>query len=161
MNRLRPALRSDVLHVMTHLRPDDEQEVRYTRGWFDAGRMADIIVSYPGYACVYVAPDGEPVAAAGLREIFWRLSVAWMLATPRFPEIAKTATRLIRDRLDAERASSATLEIQAYSWNGHSDSGPWLALLGFEGGERIDLHGQPFTVYVRPSREELDRRAVA
>lgn len=115
---------------------------------FDVNRIANMIMSYHGSACVALADDGRPVAIAGIREVFPALGVAWALATPRFKEqgreIARTCIKAVRS------ANKNGMTLQAYSWDHNSDGVRWLESLKFKNcGALPEISGEPFTLYER------------
>lgn len=153
-DRVQPLTEAAVQYILTNIRGIDREEVYHTRGWFDAERMKDIIMGYPGFGVVYWDDHGFPVAMCGVRDIFpHRLGVAWLLATPQVKPHLGGLSRRIRRFLRAHLDVHPELTLQAYSWERHPMSGRWLEWIGFEEATRTRLStDEQFVVYAMRKR---------
>lgn len=143
-----PATREALVHVFGHLRAPDQAELETAAGGpLGAAELADAVLAYMGYACACVAPDGEPVAVAGVHVVGPGEGVAWAVGTDRMRErwieIHRATRRAVR------RATEDGITLRAHSWPDHPDGARWLERLGFErrgqapllpGGPAFDLY---------------------
>ncbi len=122
------------IRILTQARQWDLREISaiYGIGWAYDSVAEDMLRYSPNIA---FATDGEPVAIGGLYDSDERLE-AWLIATPRFPEIASAITRKARAALNACR-----LPVTCRS---HAENRPahrWLEYLGFRRARDLPAFG--------------------
>ena len=127
--------------VLTNARPFDRREIaaRLGEDWESrarddiAGRDFDIAFS----------ADFEPVAIGGIHfatdadgNDFWE---AWLIATPRFPEVALAVTRWAKEALSDLAGDSAPILCRSHAENRAAHR--WLEHLGFRKSRDLPAFG--------------------
>ncbi len=95
--KIRTARERDAVYVFTHLRQEDELEVR-TSLPFGADMQAVLLEGFRSCEVAYrIEVDGTPVAVLGLLSTALDVSVVWMLCTDDIGRAAKTVLGRCRD----------------------------------------------------------------
>lgn len=119
---------ADALHIAQHLREIDARECAEQSNETRPEYIADRCMNEINAKWVLCAPDGEPVAMFGVTHLHQGLGEAWLLATDRWGEVWRSATKFaifLRRNLKLRR-------IQVHTAAFHTESHAWLALLGFK-----------------------------
>lgn len=118
-----------VAHVLYNLRDEDRRELEATLWRFDSQALAEATASCR-LGFVAAADDLTPVAALAAHEAWpgvWQLG---MFATPRWPEVALAATRLVRRLFHVKWTEVGAHRAHAFSIADHEDAHRWMLRLG-------------------------------
>lgn len=123
---------ADLLQVARQMRESDRQEIFATR--FDddpVALVADLIASDP-LGAIMLAADGKAVAAIGASEMWPGNWAVWMFTTPRWPEVARAATRFASTVLGPTLRRLGGRRAECRSALAHKLAHRWLIHLGAE-----------------------------
>jgi hypothetical protein len=123
---------TDLIAIAENMRASDRHEIFSTR--FDddiAALIADLMASDP-LGGIVAAANGDAVAALGASEMWPGCWAVWMFATDRWPEVARTTTRLARQVLAPALRRLGARRAECRSALAHKVAHRWLIHLGAE-----------------------------
>ncbi|MEX0809528.1 MAG: hypothetical protein WD044_12450 [Dongiaceae bacterium] len=128
---LLPLTEAFVAVVARAMREGDRLEVFATRFDDDPDALARDLVAMSRFGAV-VAADGDPVAAMGAVECWPGMWNVWMIATDRWPLVARSATRWARIAVLSVLAKAGAHRCECKSIESHETAHRWLRHLGAE-----------------------------
>jgi hypothetical protein len=151
MKVTRPAY-ADCLYVCRHLRTQDRAEVLATHWSDDPVDLAHPIAfsREPLSWCLHGADD-EPICLLGANQLWPNFWAPWAMATPRFAEIGKAATRFVKRTMIPAMVDLGFQRAECRTLGSNTVAAQWLERLGAireSENPRVGRHGETFHTYV-------------
>lgn len=144
---------SDITDVVIGLWERGEQEARVA-GFGDREALLAYLLSISGEYSYTMKVGNEPVAVFGATH-HGEVYHSWFMATERFNEVGKQATRFLNGFVKERVQSRPDATLEMLSAVDHPDAERWFLLLGFKKvGEKDGI----FTRYRYQRRNKLTKR---
>lgn len=152
-----PLKYSDISYVIEHLWDRGKQELSH-HGKMSMESVMEHLAIASAHRDGYVIRIGEePVAvfgAMGNGQHYY----SWFLATEKFAQIGKTATRLLRGFIKEKVTDRPDATLEMVSVGVHPDAARWFQIIGFNKLPPKDQPDSPFTHYIYDRQKQLTRR---
>lgn len=122
--------RDAVLSIALQMRVPDRAEIFATRFDTDAAALVDDLLAGDPVGAVITADDGVAVAVIAGTEMWPGLWSLWMLATDRWPEVARGATRFAKNELWPTLKILGLRRGECRSAAAHTMAHRWIRYLG-------------------------------
>lgn len=131
-----------IMHVATHMRESDRDEVYATRWTRSPIDLAEDICRIPGPKWVAHAAGVGPVAAYGAMPMWPGVWSLYLFATDHFTQVAWDVTRHIRRVMMPSLAIAGAHRAEARSSASHTEAHAWLERLGAEREATLKGYGR-------------------
>jgi hypothetical protein len=111
------------------MRAEDRREIEATRWHFDPERLALETLASARFGCC-AAHDLEPVAVVAAIEYWPGFYSVGMFATDKWPKVALSLTRWVRQRMSAQLLAAGAHRMECRVIEGHGTAMRWLESLG-------------------------------
>lgn len=137
----------DVLHIATHMRLADRDEIFATR-FDDRAEALALSATAVGGIAVTFGKD-EPIAAIGAYEAWPHFWTVWMFATDRFKEVSLTTTRFVKRVIIPALEKAEYRRAECHSHSEHFEAHAWLEYLGARRESVCPLYGRNGETFYR------------
>lgn len=150
--RLGPPDLASLQYICRNLRERDRQELAASEIDFDPDRTANRLLHAWRICGAFgqIVSLDEPIAVLCLLWVTPRATSAGLLATDRWPEVAKAYSKHCERVLKPKLIAGGVRRIEARTWDQHDDSRRWLSWLGAKEECRIPqwgANGETFIQY--------------
>jgi hypothetical protein len=125
-----------LVHILTHLRPEDQEEIEAVRGLhFDpvafALELCKSAVAHDGWI-FWKEITGEPVAALGAYPMTATCAGCWAFGTKSWPLVVKDVTRHVRGIMVPRLLKQGFHRAECRALSTRADTRRWLEAFGWK-----------------------------
>lgn len=149
--RLSPPDLASLQHICRNLRERDRQELAASEFQFDPDATANRLLNAWRICGAFgqIVSLDEPIAVLCLLWVTPRATSAGLLATDRWPEVAKAYSKHCDKVLKPKLTADGVRRIEARTWDQHEDARRWLTWLGAKEECRIPQWGASGETFIQ------------